>query len=238
MNIYAAFSLFTVVILLYCIISELFTILFRFTGLPSERARFQVISLLTGTGFTTRESEMVLSSKSRRRLARVTMLFGYVFYITIVSAFINVFLSMKLNQVKNYFLGGLIPFGTLVLIVLLIRVPAVRSWADALLERLAGRLVNRSAANTVMLMDYIGKDSIAAVRLYKVPEELRGVKLMDSGLKQDHGILVMIVERPGQKAEAASADTVFQDNDKITVFGNYKKICQIFNAKELFEDED
>ncbi|MBR0130773.1 MAG: TrkA C-terminal domain-containing protein [Firmicutes bacterium] len=238
MNIYAAFSLFTVVILLYWIISELFTILFRFTGLPSERARFQVISLLTGTGFTTRESEMVLSSKSRRRLARVTMLFGYVFYITIVSAFINVFLSMKLNQVRNYFLGGLIPFGTLVLIVLLIRVPAVRSWADALLERLAGRLVNRRAANTVMLMDYIGKDSIAAVRLYKVPEELRDVKLMDSGLKQDHGILVMIVERPGQKAEAASADTVFQDNDKITVFGNYKKICQIFNAKELFEDED
>ena len=238
MNIYAAFSLFTVVILLYWIISELFTILFRFTGLPSERARFQVISLLTGTGFTTRESEMVLSSKSRRRLARVTMLFGYVFYITIVSAFINVFLSMKLNQVKNYFLGGLIPFGTLVLIVLLIRVPAVRSWADAFLERVAGRLVHRSAANTVMLMDYIGQDSIAAVRLYEVPEALRGVKLMDSGLKQDHGILVMIVERPGQKAEAASADTVFQDNDKITVFGNYKRICQIFNAKELFDEED
>ncbi len=238
MNIYAAFSLFTVVILLYWIISELFTILFRFTGLPSERARFQVISLLTGTGFTTRESEMVLSSKSRRRLARATMLFGYVFYITIVSAFINVFLSMKLNQVRNYFLGGLIPFGTLVLIVLLIRIPAVRSWMDAMMERVAGRLVHRSAANTVMLMDYIGQDSIAAVRLYEVPETLRGVKLMDSGLKQDQGILVMIVERPGKKAEAASADTVFQDNDKITVFGNYKRICQIFNAKELFDEED
>jgi hypothetical protein len=238
MNIYAAFSLFTLVILLYGVITELFTILFRFTGLPSERARFQVISLLTGTGFTTRESEMVLSSKSRRRLTRATMLFGYVFYITIVSAFINVFLSMKVNQAKNYLLGGLIPFGTLVVIILLIRIPAVRSWGDAILERLAGRLVNRSSSNSVMLLDYIGQDSIAAVRLHKVPEELKGVKLMDSGLKNDHGILVMIVEKPGRKAEAASADTVFEDNDKITVFGDYKKICKVFNAREFFEDED
>ena len=37
---------------------------------PAEKARFQVISLLTGTGFTTRESEIVLSTRRRRRLAR------------------------------------------------------------------------------------------------------------------------------------------------------------------------
>ena len=96
MNIHIALLLFSLIILLYWIISELFTFFFRLTGLPDERARFQVLSLLTGTGFTTRESEMVLASRRRRRLARVTMLFGYVFNITFVSAFINVFLTMKL----------------------------------------------------------------------------------------------------------------------------------------------
>ena len=84
MSIYIACTLFALMILVYSIISELFTMLFRFTGLPDERARFQVVSLLTGCGFTTRESEMILSSRSRRRLARITMLFGYVFNITIV----------------------------------------------------------------------------------------------------------------------------------------------------------
>ena len=79
MSLYAASSLFALMILIYWVISEVFTVLFRFTGLPDERARFQVISLLTGCGFTTRESEMILSSRSRRRLARITMLFGYVF---------------------------------------------------------------------------------------------------------------------------------------------------------------
>ena len=50
MNIYMAFSLFSLIILLYWVITELFTVIFRFTGLPAEKARFQVISLLTVFG--------------------------------------------------------------------------------------------------------------------------------------------------------------------------------------------
>ena len=116
MNIYLALLLFSFIILLYWVITELFTFFFRLTGLPAEKARFQVISLLTGTGFTTRESEMILSSRRRRRLARATMLFGYVFNITIVSAFINVFLSMKSAQVGQQFFSLLIPMGTVAMI--------------------------------------------------------------------------------------------------------------------------
>ena len=116
MDITLALLLFSFIILLYWVITELFTFFFRLTGLPAEKARFQVISLLTGTGFTTRESEIVLTSRQRRRLARITMLFGYVFNVTIVSAFINVFLSMKAIQVGYEFLGFLIPLGTAALI--------------------------------------------------------------------------------------------------------------------------
>ena len=69
MNAYLALLLFSMIILLYWVMTELFTFFFRLTGLPDERARFQVISLLTGTGFTTRESEFILASRKRRRLS-------------------------------------------------------------------------------------------------------------------------------------------------------------------------
>ena len=127
MNVYLAFSLFALVILGYWIISELFAMLFRFTGLPDEKARFQVISLLTGCGFTTRESELLLSTRSRRRLARITMLFGYVFNITIVSAFINVFFSLKVSELAVDLISGLIPLMVILFIFLFIRVPSVRA---------------------------------------------------------------------------------------------------------------
>ena len=237
MNIYMALSLFSLLILIYWVITELFTILFRFTGLPDERARFQVISLLTGCGYTTRESEMFLSNRRRRRLARITMLFGYVFNITIVSAFINVFFSLKLSQVEHYYASILIPIGAVAIIFVFMRVPSVRAWGDGVLQKLAGRIVGREeTVNTVMPLDYIGTDSIALVTLNSIPEEYRGVPLAQTGLKAETGILVMLVEQPGKKAVPAGADTVFSVGDKLTVFGDYALICKAFHARERFTD--
>ena len=237
MNIYMAFSLFSLIILIYWIITELFTIIFRFTGLPDEKARFQVISLLTGCGFTTRESEMILSSRSRRRLARITMLFGYVFNITIVTAFINVFLSLKLTQVENYLLAMPIPLIAIIVIFIFIRVPVIRAWGDGLLQRLAGRIVHSDAGNTVMPLDYIGEDSIALVTLRVIPEEYQDVPLAQTGLRADTGIMVMLIEPPGKKAEPAVAETVFHPGDKLTVFGDYATICRTFHARERFTED-
>ncbi len=237
MNIYMAFSLFSLIILLYWVITELFTIFFRFTGLPDEKARFQVISLLTGCGFTTRESEIMLTSRRRRRLARITMLFGYVFNVTIVTAFINVFLSLKLTQIEGYLPVFFIPLGVVVIIFIFIRVPSVRAWGDRQLEKLADRVIRGETGNTVMPIDYIGKDSIALVTLKHIPEEYQGLPLSELGLRADTGILVMLVEPEGGKAKPAGADTVFHVGDKLTVFGDYAAICRTFHARERFSEE-
>ena len=238
MDIYLALLLFSFIILLYWVITELFTFFFRLAGLPDERARFQVISLLTGTGFTTRESEMIMASRRRRRLARVTMLFGYVFNITIVSAFINVFLSMKVIHVGYQLFSFLIPLGTVALIFIFMRVPKVRAWGENIFRRLADRVFDRRETfNAVMLVDNIGSDSIAQVTLRHIPEEYRGLSLADTRLRAETGILVMLVEHQGGKAVAAGADTVFEPGDKRTVFGDYQTICRAFHAREHFADD-
>ena len=238
MDITLALLLFSLIILLYWVITELFTFFFRLTGLPAEKARFQVISLLTGTGFTTRESEMVLSSRKRRRLARITMLFGYVFNITIVSAFINVFLSLKIVQVEKQFFGFLIPLVTVALIFIFMRVPKVHAWFDNLLKRTADRIFDRRETfNAVMLVDNIGNGSIAQVTLRCIPDEYQGLTLAETRLRPETGILVMLVESRGGKEVPASADTVFQAGDKLIVFGDYKTICKTFHAREHFADE-
>ena len=236
MSLYAASSLFALMILVYWVISEVFTMLFRFTGLPDERARFQVMSLLTGCGFTTRESEMILSSRPRRRLARITMLFGYVFNVTIVSAFVNLFLSMKLAQAEHYFTAFLIPLAAVAAVLLAVRIRRVRVFCERLVEKLLNRILRRDRTNTVMLIDYIGRDSIAVVTLHTVPEAFAGKPLKEIDLKSERRILVMLAEQGGKGAEPAGADTVFHEGDKLTVFGEYRAICRTFNAKEQFAD--
>ena len=237
MDVFFALLLFSFVILVYWVIAELFTFFFRLTGLTAERARFQVTSLLTGTGFTTKESEIIMTSSRRRRLARATMLFGYVFTVTIVSAFINVFLSMKSIQAENQMFILLIPLGIVALIFVFMRVPTVHAWGDRQLRRLADRIFDRKETfNAVLLIDSLGSESIAQVTLRQIPEEYNAVSLAETKLRAETGILVMLVEHPGGKPEAAHANTVFEPGDKLTVFGNYKTICRTFNAREHFSD--
>ena len=238
MNIYAAASLFAALILLYWIISEIFTMLFRLVGLPEDKARFQVTSLLTACGFTTRESEMFLSTRSRRRLARSTMMFGFIFNITIVSAFINFFVSFDLSGITSSLTSLLIPAAVVTGIVVMVRSRAVRVWLDRKMEKLAGRISGAPDANSVMLMDQIGSDCIAQVTLNTVPDFLKDKTLGESGLKTEYNLLVLLTERNNQKAEVPPADLVFREGDRLTLFGEYKKICTAFNAREYFSDQE
>ena len=224
MNIYAAASLVAVLILLYIIISEVFTLLFRLIGLPEEKARFQVVSLLTGAGFTTRESEMIISTRRRRRLARITMLFGYVFNISVVSAFINVFMSLKITQVGQYVFGLLIPVGMVAVLVIILRIPAVRKFGNSLILKLVGNFAHTDTVNTVMIIDHIGQGTIAQVHIRAVPEALKGKRLFESRVKEEHNILIMLIEDTRGKVEPPHKDTVFPEGEKLTVFGDYQKI--------------
>ncbi len=236
MNVIFAFTQFSVIVLIYWVISEFFTVLFRFTGVPDEKARFQVVSLLTGSGYTTRESELFVSTKPRRRLARIIMLFGYVFNITFISALINVFLTLKASdRTLHHIVGQIIPLIAAAIIFLFIRIPRIHTWGENLLELLAGRLVNRGRDNSAFLLDYIGEDSIVQVVLKQVPQKFVGKRLADTGIKSEHNILVMLVDR--DKTTPATADTVFQVGDKLTVFGNYATVCRVFEAQERIGEE-
>lgn len=236
MNVYAAASLFAILILLYWIISEVFTVLFRLIGLPEEKARFQVISMLTGAGFTTRESEMFLSTRPRRRLARITMLFGFVFNVTIVSAFVNVFVSMKASGFSNMALSLLIPIAAVAAVFLLVRYHKVRFWLDRKIERAADRYSSGATVNGITVIDQFGEQTIARVTLHVLPEVLRDKPLAESDLRPVHKILVLMVERADDTAETPTGETRILLGDRLTVYGDYQTICTVMQAKERFSD--
>ena len=157
--------------------------------------------------------------------------------ITIVSTLVNVLISLRMTQMSGYLWSLLIPLAAIVIIFVLIRVPAVRAKADQILEKIAGRFIHGERRNSIQLMDYIGDDSITQITLHRVPEELAEVPLAATGLKSRYNILVMLIESSGKKAVPATAETVFHEGDKLTVFGDYKTLCRVFDAHERFTDD-
>ena len=73
-DIIVVFTLF----IIYFIIYKLFVTLFVITGLSREKARLQVVGLLTLSGYTTKESELVVGDRLRRKLAIICQWCGIV----------------------------------------------------------------------------------------------------------------------------------------------------------------
>lgn len=126
---------FFVLIIAYFILVEIFTVLFRLTGLREDKARFQAVSCMTNSGFTTKESELILNSAARRNLARVMMLFGYLFAVSGVSLLVNLFIRSSGDQIN--WMTILYSLIFLVVILVITRSKWIIRKFDELVERLA-----------------------------------------------------------------------------------------------------
>ncbi len=72
-----AVASFLCVLLLTLILARIASMALVLTGMSRDAARFQARSALTGTGFTTRESESVVDHPVRRRIIMGLMLLHY-----------------------------------------------------------------------------------------------------------------------------------------------------------------
>jgi len=81
--------LFLSVLAVSFIVVRIGAIAFQLTGLEWELAKFQALSCFSGTGFTTREAELVVSNPQRRRVATILIVLGNAGLVTMVATFAN-----------------------------------------------------------------------------------------------------------------------------------------------------
>ncbi len=214
-------------IFVYLLIAEVFVLLFRITGLTEEKARFQVISMLTNSGYTTKEAELVLDSRMRRKLARFVMMFGYAFTVTIVSTVVNIFLQFK----SEFTIGAVAIIPMLAIFGLLIwfikRKGITGKIADKIIAKIANKFIYDEKSNPIIIVEDYGQMTIASVKLVIMPKELEGIELAKSNLKTEHNINVLL-KKNSEGDILPQADTKFEVGDTIVVMGKEKDIRGIF----------
>ena len=58
------------------------------TGMEKSRARFQALSVFSGTGITTREAEMVVGHPRRRKIVTYLMILGNAGIVSVIATFV------------------------------------------------------------------------------------------------------------------------------------------------------
>ncbi len=222
-------SLFFMVAVGYSVIIDIFVILFRTTGLTEDVARFQVASLLTNSGYSTQESELVTGVSIRRKLARRVMLFGYIFGVTVVSVFVSVVISLPEYKRQEEWPVLLCVAVAFVLFLVVKRLPKVRQFFDARMEKWARKRIYGKKQNAVVYIGEFARGSLARVRLDVVPDELLGMTQTQADLPRRYGVRIVFLERDG---EPVDGEATLKEGDVIAVFGKREQIDKVFGIEK------
>ncbi len=143
MNILSSFIIFDILIIIYELLVTIFSSLYELSGLTKDEARFQVTSLLTGTGFTTSESEKMLETKKRKRITRDIMIISYIFNITIISTIVTLFTSTGKYTIRDLIIGILISAIILIFLILSKKIKRIRNIIDGFFLKVVKIVYNK-----------------------------------------------------------------------------------------------
>ena len=205
------------------LIVEILSIVFKITGLDLNKARFQIISILTHTGFTTRESELIAQHPLRRKLASILMLLSYVAQASLISLIINV-ISGDTQEILYI---GIFLVVVTVIIILITRNKYVSNKFDKLIERmLQKRMVKQAQSRPI---DQVLKIS-PGYGVYEVMVEADSPiadKTLGQARLKDIFIQVLKIDRGSSTIDFPDADTEIQSGDVLIVYGKIKSIKDV-----------
>lgn len=238
MSLNAAILIIVILVCIFLLVIEVFTVLFMMTGMTERKARFQVISLMTATGFTTSESEVIVSSRRRRRLATFAMLFGYIFTVSIVSMMINALLSYERSGNSHPLYTIIIVVGFTSILLLIKRIAFFRDKFDNLIKRAGARMMFNASSNPLLILDYYGDSAIAEIRITEVPDVLAGKTLGEAGMMAKYKLQVFVIKRPHETRHTVGPDDVLHAGDRIVLFGPLDTIHELFSMRPSFGRHD
>ena len=205
-----------VIVFLSIIITRVATIALTHTGLSREAARFQARSAFTGSGFTTQESEMVVSHPIRRRIVLLLMLLGNAGIVTAMSSLILSF--VRQNGSAGFSLKIILLIAGLVALWAVAYSRWVDKWLSAMIDKALNRFTDLEVRDYASLLHLAGDYRLAELRVN--PEDWLAEKTMkEAGLRQE-GVMVLGIERPdGTFTGTPDGNTAIRQGDILVLYG-------------------
>ena len=189
------------------------------TGMERSRARFQALSAFSGTGFTTREAELVVTHPRRRKIVTYLMILGNAGIVSVIATFV---LSLRQTGTFRPSLNLAIIAASL---FVLYRIASHREFAKKLTGKIRSTLREKLHFEKVHVEELLqqsdgyGIASILVGRRAKVA----GLTLSESGFKQKD-LMVLSVERDEEVISVPKAQTKIRVGDRLICYGKLENL--------------
>lgn len=222
-NVTAIFTL-LIVLTLSLVVTRTATVALTATGLSREAARFQARSAFSGAGFTTTESESVVSHPVRRRIIMWLMLAGNAGIVAVVASVVLAAAGPS-NDLDTWVRLAAVVGG-----IALIWFASRTRWVDRRITRLATMALRRWTELDVH--DYAALLHVGGEYIVTELRVERGSWLADRSLAElslrDEGVIVLGVERAdGTYLGVPQGDSTVAPGDVLVIYSRSGTIAEL-----------
>ena len=228
--------LFIITITVSFIVVRIGAIAFQLTGLEWSLAKFQALSCFSGTGFTTREAELITSNKQRRRIASVLIILGNAGLVIMIATLAGSLIPQKtiLSKLSESFLPVAIEpslviwvnLGIIVVVVYVIyRVFTHERLARKLTNFLRRKIIKKEIFQKVSFEELVistGGYGVSRVTV-SAGSPVLNKTLYKSDLRK-HDVTVLAIIREQQTIPNPAAGMEILLNDELLCFGKLENI--------------
>ena len=229
--------LFITVLVVSFVVVRIGAIAFQLTGLEWSIAKFQALSCFTSTGFTTRESELIIATRQRRGIASTLIVLGHAGLVTMIATFANSLRTpaIQVPLLPKFISPGYFPWINLAVIVVVIYAAYKILTRTKLLRKITHYLRKR-VIRTELIERVSFEELTVATGGYGICkiDVLRDSPLLDKTLMESelrrHDITVLAIESQDTTIPNPSADTKILLADKLICFGKLENIRNRISA--------
>ncbi|MGD0780797.1 MAG: hypothetical protein ABR954_08520 [Dehalococcoidales bacterium] len=203
-------------LLVWLIILWIGSIALEATGMERPKARFQALSALSGTGFTTREAESIVDHPRRRRIVSWLIFFGSV-GITAFIFFMILYVRAGIVAPTPLHIGIIV--ASIVIFLLLIWTGIINKLTNAILK-----LFHKTAVRGEILHQ-TGEYGIIRFRITKI-DGASGLTINNVKIKE-HNITVLAIERGDKVLSLPKDEEPVLAGDNLLCYGKVTEFNEL-----------
>lgn len=211
-----------IVVFISVIVRKVAAVALRLTGLDKPTAEFQALSAFTGTGFTSRESELVLDHPKRRQIISILMIIGNAGTVAVIAGLVSSFLTATSAW-------AVLRFGILVVALYLIYKIATHAGIARVLSR---KIEKRLKERFKLQKRAIGKIldtgdgyGVAQITLHqRSPSVGKTLATSELGKKK---FLVLAIKRQDENIPVARGNHKLHAGDTLICYGSFEEMGEI-----------
>ncbi len=228
--------LFILTLIVSFIVVRIGAIAFQLTGLEWSLAKFQSLSCFSGTGFTTKEAELITGDKQRRRIASVLIILGNAGLVIMIATLAGSLVPQKtiLSKLSESFLPVDIPpdlakWVNLAIIAVVVyaiyRIFTYEKFVRQMTTLLRKKIIKKEIFQKVSFEELLlatGGYGISRITVSSGSPILN--KTLAKSQLREYDIMVLATVRDGETIPNPQANMQILLNDELICFGKLENI--------------